>query len=75
MQKHCIWPFGINISAQEVVERSSLHHHIDLIGPIYEAETNQLFLAAKTHQEKLGKNHPAQGVLSNKVTDFYQLNL
>jgi len=34
------------IPAQEVIERSN--SNIELIGPIHEAETNQLFLDEKT---------------------------
>ncbi|GEM_PF-4748096 len=68
-----LWPFGIDIPAKEVIERS--HSKINLIGLINEAECNELFLTAKQEQAKLSKHHPAQGVLSNEVTDFYQLTL
>jgi tRNA(Arg) A34 adenosine deaminase TadA len=66
-----IWPFGIDISAQEIIERS--RSCIKLIGPVSEKETNQLFLFAKQYQDKLNKNHPAQGILSKKTSDFYEL--
>ena len=68
-----IWPFGLDISAKEVIERSNAS--IELIGPVYETVTDQLFLAAKVFQDKLDKNHPARGVLSNEISDFYELKL
>jgi hypothetical protein len=30
---------------------------------------------AKKHQDQLNKNHPAQGILSKKMSDFYELKL
>lgn len=68
-----IWPFGIDISAQEVIERSN--SNITLIGPTLEAETDLLFMDAKTYQAKMNKAHPAQGVLSNELSDFYEATL
>lgn len=68
-----IWPFGIDISAQEVVERANAN--IKLLGPLCETETDQLFLDAKIYQKNLDKKHPAQGVLSKNMSDFYKLNL
>lgn len=68
-----IWPFGIDISAQELIERANAK--IKLIGPLSETETDQLFVEAEQYQNKLDKKHPAQGILSKKIGDFYQLNI
>ncbi|STX52370.1 cytidine/deoxycytidylate deaminase [Legionella busanensis] len=48
-----IWPFGIDISAQEIINRST--RSTQLIGPVYENKTDQLFSQAKEYQDKLKK--------------------
>jgi len=69
-----LWPFGIDIPAKEIVERS-FNSNIALTDRIMEQECNDLFLEAKKSQEQVDKNHPAMGVLSTNISDFYQINL
>ncbi len=67
-----IWPFGIDISAREVIERT-LNCNIQLTGEILTAECEKLFLAAREKQLEINKNHPAKDFLSDKVEQFYQV--
>lgn len=64
-----IWPFGIDITARELIERSCVD--IELKGPVHEEPCHALFKDAKKRQDEIGKQHPARGVLSNCVEDFY----
>jgi len=66
-----IWPFGIDIPAQEIIERSN--SQIELIGSVNEDECDNLFKTAKIHQSKLKNKHPARDMLSHNIKDFYQL--
>jgi tRNA(adenine34) deaminase len=64
-----LWKFGIDISAQEIVQRSKMSH-IAFSNAICEKECDNLFFEAKERQQG---NHPARGVLSTEVQDFYML--
>lgn len=66
-----LWPFGIDISAQEIANRSR-QNHIRFSPTICEKECDKLFSEAKEKQQ--GK-HPALGRLSNEVKDFYHVYL
>lgn len=68
-----LWPFGIAITAQELVDRSC-NYSPQIIGPYCEAECDALFQAAKQRQQEMGQDHPAMDALSHNVDDFYVLN-
>ncbi len=61
------WPFGIRISAKEVVEKSS-NTTINLLDPVLEYKSYQLFLEAKNRQETINDQHPAQGNFALRVS-------
>jgi tRNA(Arg) A34 adenosine deaminase TadA len=65
-----LWPFGINIPAQEIIDRSATRH-IKLEKNVLEQECNKLFLNAKKEQEIINSTHPAKGQLSTNIEDFY----
>jgi|694.fasta_scaffold08994_2 hypothetical protein len=44
-----------------------------LTGALLEEECDELFSYAKRRQQN--KHHPARGVLSNQITDFFVLDL
>lgn len=61
-----IWPFGIKITAQEIIDKS-INSDIKLVGPRCRQECNNLFLNAKMI--------PARDILSNNVEDFFEVSL
>lgn len=68
-----LWSFGIDISAKEIIERS-YKAQMQLTGPLLEKDCDHLFSKAKEKQQQINKAHPARGVLSNEVKDFYKVN-
>lgn len=69
-----IWPFGIDISAKEINERSS-GKPITFIGPVLEEGCYRLFLQAKERQKQVESDHPGRKVLSKNREDFVTLTL
>lgn len=67
-----LWPFGINLKAEEILERASLLK-IALNGPICEKECNKLFHEAKDIQKQIDDKHPGMLKLSQDVEDFYEI--
>lgn len=67
-----LWPCGIDITAQEIIERS-INLKIELVGPLLEEQCNNLFLEAKRKQQAINDEHLARKVLSHNVQDFYQI--
>lgn len=67
-----MWDFGVNITASEVIEKSS-DASVELIGPVPEDEYNALFLQAKERKKEIGGPHPGKKALSPNLNDFYEL--
>ncbi len=66
------WPFGIDISAAEIIDKSC-QRDIQLQGGILADACEVLFQQAYENQQKINQNHPAMGVLSQNVEDFYSI--
>lgn len=64
-----LWKFGIDIPAKEIVKRSKMSQ-ITFSNAICEKECDSLFFEAKERQQG---NHPARGILSAEVQNFYSL--
>lgn len=65
-----IWPFGINIKADELMKHAC-GANIELLGPVLEDECLTLFKEAKAKQEAIGKPHPGRAILSKNYEDFF----
>ena len=66
------WPFGIDIKAREVAQRS-LKSAVTVTGSLLENECNQLFQQAQKRQSEINHKHPGMITLSNNIEDFYHL--
>lgn len=65
-----LWPFGIDISAKEIWERGSIKR-IARVAHLPDDYCLSLFKEAKTRQEGIHSDRPADATLSYHLKDFY----